>query len=278
MEPGIDYLSFFTDVYKFSPMALLSLFLLGLFRLAPIVIFAPFLGAKLPSGVKMGVLISFTVILLPHIIMTSQTNPDFNLLYVANLFKELFIGFVCAVLVCVPFQIAQSAGTIIDFIRGSSSLQVTDPFSQAQTSPIGILYNYILIAMFYSIGGPFIFFDSLFTSYNIIPADSFINPAFFTYHQPFWQTIMAITNKVVALSIQLSAPSILAVLMTEVFLGIANRLAPQVQIVFLGMSIKSLVGIAILCVGWIFILQQIEKQTLLWMKDIDKILHYLPKA
>jgi len=66
-------------------------------------------------------------------------------------------------------------------------------------------------------------------------------------------------SKVFAVGIQLAAPSILAILMTEMFLGIANRLAPQVQIVFLGMSLKSLVGLAVLCAAWFFIIQQLNK-------------------
>ena len=89
---------------------------------------------------------------------------------------------------------------------------------------------------------------------------------------------MALVTKVIALAIQLSAPALLAILMTEVFLGIANRLAPQVQIAFLGMSVKSLMGLTLLCVSWFFILQQVEKQTLLWMKEMDQILFLIPPS
>ncbi len=277
MGPGTEYYRFFTYVYEFSPTAFLALFLLSLFRLAPIILFAPFLGAKLPSGVKMGILISFTLIFLPHIAMTSKTAFSFNIFYIVQALKELLVGFILAYLVTIPFHAATSAGVLIDFLRGSSALQVTDPFSQAQTSPIGNLYNYILIVSFYTLGGPFFFFDSVFSSYTIVPVDGFLNPLFFRGDLPFWTTIMGIVTKVVALGIQLSAPALLAILMTEVFLGIANRLAPQVQIAFLGMSLKSLIGLGMLCVAWFFILQQMEKQTFLWLKEIDKILYMIPR-
>jgi type III secretion protein SpaR/YscT/HrcT len=276
MSPGAEYLQFFSDVYQFSPTALVSLFLLSLFRLAPIVVVAPFLGSKLPSPVKMGMLISFSFILLPHIAMTSQTALNYTIDIVFLAAKEFLIGFILAFFVNVPFQFAQSAGVLVDFLRGSSSLQVTDPFSQTQTSPIGNLYNYVLIVMFYSIGGFFLFFNSLFVSYTLIPVDAFLPPAFFSLKLPFWQLATAVVTKVLAIGIQLSAPALLAVLMTEVFLGIANRLAPQVQIVFLGMSLKSLIGLALLCLGWFFILEQMDKQTLLWLKEIDKALQFIP--
>lgn len=276
MSATADYASFYSQLADFAPMALLSLFFLGVARMIPIVMLAPFFGAKMPAPIKMGLAISITIILLPHMAVKSRTMLDFNNLYIGYFLKELFVGFILAFLVSVPFYIALSAGSLIDFLRGSSSLQVTDPSSQEQTSPIGILYNYMLIVIFYNLNGPFIFFDSVIQSYNIIPPDAFLNPLFFSMHIPLWEMIIGILTKVIALSIQLSAPCLLAILMTEVFLGIANRLAPQVQISFLGMSLKSLIGLAILCAAWIFILQQMSKETLLWLKDINRVLYSVP--
>jgi type III secretion protein T len=276
MGTGKEFIDFFTNLYAIAPESFIPIFLLGLFRLAPIVALAPFLGAKLPVMLKIGTLLSLLLILYPHLVMTSQTVLEYNTLFFGYAIKEVFIGFIIAFLVIIPFYFVQSAGVLIDFLRGASSLQVSDPFSQSQTSPIGNLYNYVLIAMFYIIGGFFIFLDTLYMSYRIIPMDTFINPLFFAPEQPFWGVITAIATKVISLAIQLAAPALMAILMTEVFLGIANRLAPQVQIAFLGMSVKSLLGLTLLCAGWIFILKQVDKQTFLWLKEIDKVLFYIP--
>jgi type III secretory pathway component EscT len=56
----------------------------------------------------------------------------------------------------------------------------------------------------------------------------------------------------------------MAILMTELFLGIANRLAPNVQISFLGMALKSLIGIVFLALAWLLITQKLS----LHMTDI----------
>jgi type III secretory pathway component EscT len=276
MTATLDYGTFFSQLANFAPMTLLSLFFLSVARLAPVIAFAPFFGNKMPSGVKIGLLFSMGLILLPHIAVQSKTMVDFSPIYIAYFIKEFFIGFMISVLVTVPFQTALSSGSLIDFLRGSSSLQVTDPSSQEQTSPIGILYNYLLIVIFYQLDGPLLFFDSLLQSYDIVPIDGLINPAFFSIKHPMWELIMGTLAKVVALSIQLAAPCLLAVLMTEVFLGIANRLAPQVQIVFLGMSLKSLIGLAILASAWVFILKQMGKETFLWMKEVNNLFYTIP--
>lgn len=272
-----DYLSFVLSLPHVPPMTVLSLFFLGLMRLGPIVALAPFLGSKLPSPVKMGLLIALTAILLPHLITTAaQTPPTFNTQFLFLALKEFLVGLILTILCAMPFYIAQSSGVLIDFLRGSSSLQVNDPVMQTQASPIGLLYNYVFIVLFYQINGPFIFLEGVINSYIIIPADTFFNPSFFSFNQPFWQAAMSLLTKFTALSIQLAAPSLVAILMAEMFLGIANRLAPQVQISFLGMSIKSLLGIALLWMGWFFILQQIAKQSLLWLQSLDQLIRTFP--
>ncbi len=221
----------------------------------------------------MGLAISLAVIFIPQIIQTSaQTEFSFNIDFLGYALKELLMGFILGFLSAIPFYIAQGSGSLIDFMRGSSSLQVTDPFMQTQTSSIGVLFNYILIVVFFQIGGAFVFLDAVSESFRVLPIDKMIPTGFFNLNLPFWKTIMGLLTRIFAISIQLAAPSIVSILMAEMFLGIANRLAPQVQIVFLGMSLKSLLGLGLLWAAWFFILQQMAKQSLLWVKNIDDIL------
>lgn len=275
MSPTSDYLTLLTSIPQLTPISLLSYFLLGLMRMAPIVAIAPFFGSKLPAPVKMGIALSLTVILLPQIIFTAKGPLAFNVVYVGMVFKELLLGMLLAFLASIPFYIAQSAGILVDFLRGSSALMVQDPVMQTQASPIGLLYNYVLIVIFFQIGGPFYFLEGVVDSYKIIPADGLIHPLFFSAKFPLWNSLMQLLTQFTSISIQLAAPSLVAILMAEMFLGIANRLAPQVQIAFLGMAIKSLVGIALLCAGWYVILQQMAKQSTLWLQQISNLLRYL---
>lgn len=269
-----DYLSFVQSLPQSSsgPSSLLSLFFLGLLRIAPIVALVPFLGNKLPGAAKIGFALSLVAIFLPHIILTTQTTVAFNTHFIAYGLKELLIGFIIAFLTTIPFHIATSSGVLVDFLRGSSALQVGDPTMQTQSSSIGVLYNQVFIVLFFQVGGPFLFFDTLLETYRFFPVDKMIPPHFFTLSLPFWQLIMQLLTKVTALSIQFAAPAILAILMAEMFLGIANRLATQVQIAFLGMALKSVFGLALLWAGWFFILQQMIQNALQWLHEVTKAL------
>ena len=259
-----------------SPMTVLAAFLLSLARILPIMVLAPFLGSKnTPNPIKVMFSISIVAIVLPSVLVGLKETLALDLQFTGYLLKEIFVGFILGFLVAIPFYIAQASGSLIDHIRGSASLQVSDPTTQSQTGPVGIFYNYTLIAIFFFIGGPIYFIDGLARSFQLIPINDVLNPGFFSLSIPFWKLIITLLTHVLSLAIQLGAPSIIGILMAEMFLGIANRLAPQVQIVFLGISLKSFVGLALLAAAWFFILRQLGKESMSWIKTMYETMQYL---
>ncbi len=277
-----DYLSFFESYAEISPSGILLMFLLTLMRIGPIMGLAPFLGAKIaPTFARAGLAIAISAIFLPIVMVNSSRLLETNTAFLGYALKEILIGTILGFLVAIPFYIVTSSGIYIDYLRGAASMQSQDPSLAIQASPIGVFYNFFLIGLFFQIGGPFYFFEALRESYELIPVDSFFNETFLNLNAPFWQTILGLINHVVSISLQLAAPSLLAILMAEIFLGIANRLAPQVQIAFLGMSIKSLLGLFLLWASWFFVLKQFSKQSLDWINTIKSLIynahHYLSK-
>jgi type III secretion protein T len=279
LSPTNDYMSFFLNIPGMTPIALLAIALLGLLRIAPIVSIAPFLGSKLPGGAKMGLAMMLTIILLPQMIASSKLNLSFNMAFLGYSLKELLIGSIFAVLASIPFYIVQATGVLIDFQRGSSAMQTTDPMLQSQVSPIGVLYNYVLVVIFFTINGHIYFVDMLMQSFVIVPVDGFFADSFFNANAPFWIGVVQLLHKFTLLTVQFSAPALVAILMADLFLGIANRLAPNVQIAFLGMSIKSLLGLILLWASWFFVLQQMEGQTIDFYRNLmDSLISFNPSA
>lgn len=267
------YVSMLLALPNLQPATLLSIFFLTIARLMPIIVLAPFFGSKnVPRVIRMMFGIALAMIFLPQNILHVKANLTFNVTFIGYLIKELTMGSILGFLATVPFYIASMAGTMIDHQRGSSSLQVTDPNTQTQTSSIGVLYNYMLIAIFFALNGPFIFFDGIASSYQLIPVDGLINPALFSMNTSLWKLIVKLFATMMNLSIQLSAPALIGILITDMFLGIANRLAPQVQIVFLGMSLKSWIGIALMAAAWALIIQVMGKEAINWFKSINQLI------
>lgn len=267
--PSDTYLSFFLHR---PPAETWSIFLLGLARIVPTIALAPFLGGKtIGDSLKLGFGIVIVFIFLPFLSLQVKKPLDIDVVFFLLMFKETIIGSILGFLISMPFLFVQSAGGLIDHQRGSQSLQVMDPSTQIQTSPEGTFFSNMMLVAFYSIGGPILFFDSVFTSYNVLPVDQFFPPHFFDPNTPFWNTILTLLNTFVKISLQLSAPSVIAMLLTDLFLGIANRMAPQVQISFLMWSLKAFVGIALVWAGWWYVLKQIDVQAISWTKIFQKI-------
>lgn len=253
------------------------LFLLALARFAMIIANAPFLGAKtipIPVRIIFATVLSF--VFFPHILTELPSLDTTMMSFIVLIFKELFVGFIIGFYVSLPFFIIQTSGIMIDFMRGSSMMMAQDPTLQVQSSSIGIMLNQILVVIFYANNGVFFFFNIIEKSFSVIPLNQFISLKFFETKNFFWQTTFELLNQVFALSIELAAPVLLAILMSEVFLGIANRMAPQVQIAFLGMPIKSLVALILLWAGWFFILRQASDISLDYVKTIESFFYKIP--
>lgn len=267
------YVNIFDALPEMAPITVLSVFFLTTARILPIMTVAPFLGAKnLPITIRMMFSVALVAIFFPGNLLSVNTQIALSTTFIGLMLKELLIGSCLGLLAAAPFFIAQMAGSLIDHSRGASSLQVNDPTTQTQASPIGLVYNYVLIAVFYSLNGPFLFFNAVADSYALIPVDRGVKAEFFSMHIPFWEQVFGLGQHILNLSIQLAAPALIGVLLTDLFLGIANRLAPQVQIVFLGMPLKSWVGLALMSVAWVLIIQVMGKESITWMKTIHQLI------
>lgn len=263
-----DYVSLYTNspLFQQDPVAMLSLMFLFMGRMLPIISLAPFFGSRiLPHPVKVVFAISLFAIFLPQLMGNVTVPLQFNLWLVLCLLKEIIVGLLMGFMVSIPFIIVQNTGMMIDHQRGGASLMVNDPTIQNQSSPLGTLFNFVLIYLFFIIDGPFLVIDAISQSYDILPPDKFINASFFDLKSQFVEDVIRIMGQVMIISTQLAAPALIMILMTDFFLGIANRLAPQVQITFLGMPLKSLLGLAVIFFGWQLFTAQLVTESFTWI-------------
>lgn len=265
----MDYFNF---IFSKNLWELWSILLLGMARVVPAIALAPFFGGKiLPNAIKIGFGASITLLFLPFLIVQSKSSYQFDLLFILLMVKEVIIGFILGFFITIPFQYVQSAGGLIDHQRGASSLQVTNVQMGAQTSPLGTLFNNMMIVIFFAVGGPLFFFDAIFSTYRVIPIDQFFSAEFFSHAKPLWLQTLGLLTEILRITMQLSAPAILAMLLSDLFIGIANRMAPQVQISFLLWSLKAFVGIAMVWAAWAFILKQINSEAHSWIRTFTDL-------
>jgi type III secretion protein T len=271
-------LDIYFDLLLTNPGYLVAIFFLVLCRVLPIIATAPFFGAKLmPQPVRVTLAAALTIMFLPHLMQITTPDLSWNPALIGLAIKETMVGFFLGFLVSMPFNIAQMSGIVIDNQRGSSSMVGSDPVLSNQVSTIGMFYNFFTIVVFFSLDGPFLFIDGIYKSYTVLHPDQY-PPADFFLHSSnvFWTYMIGLMGKVFAISVQLAAPPLVAILMADVFLGIVNRLAPQIQISFLGMGLKAYTGDLVLWAAWLFIVEQLGSMSIKWVKDMNDLLERLP--
>jgi len=273
-----DYVNLFfraTSDPNRSVFSVSALCFLAAGRIGPLIAFSPFFGARiLPNPVKMVLLLCFVAILLPKLVFSLATPLSFNWDMMLLMFRELVIGTLFGFFLGLPFLIVSSAGVYIDHQRGAASLMVNDPAIQNQSSPLGTLYNLMLICLFWAIDGPFRVINVLADSYDLFPPDQFVAPVFLHDKGFMHMTLLHIAASFFALSIQLAMPALLIMLMTDTFFGIINRLAPQVQISFLGMGLKSWLSLFLVCLGLYPFFDYMIKVLTTWLEDFEYVVSH----
>lgn len=274
----MDYVDLFTQstLPAGSHATILSLGFLTIARIVPIIAMAPFFGARvLPHPVKVVLSICLLTMVMPKLLNTVTTPLPFNTTLFFLMIKEMFIGTILAFFISIPFLVVSASGVLIDHQRGAASLMTNDPTIQNQSSPLGTLFNFILIVLFFNSDGPFYVIDTLLSSYDLIPPDKFLSPIFFNIDTPLHTRIDNTMQDFLALTLQLAMPGLLVILMTDTFLGIINRLAPQVQITFLGMGLKSWLALFIVCIGWSPLVAQFGKEIVTWLSSFMRLVQEL---
>lgn len=220
-------------------------FALLMARVLPVIILTPFLGGEtVPQEVKMGLGLMLGLVLFP--VMMAQVNavPISAVLFIALMLKELFIGLTLSFVIGIVFDAAQMAGGLVDTMSGTNQAQLMVPSIQQNASLFANLQQQMTVVIFLSLGGHHVVIQTFGDSLTQIPLDQY--PRFHAGFWPFFETVLRVFGDVFRIALALASPVLLATFLTDLALGMINRVAPQVQVFFVSMQIKPAVTILIM--------------------------------
>ncbi|HRC84558.1 MAG TPA: flagellar biosynthetic protein FliR [Thermoanaerobaculia bacterium] len=213
-----------------------SLFTLGLARWLPVAALAPFLGGRLvPAVVRIGFGFLFALVLLPSLSAAAPVPLAFSTpVWWALVLKELAIGVTLGFAASLPFFAAEMAGQAIDAARGTTVANLIVPQTRLQSSILGDFYHQLFIVLYFLGGGHRFFLEAALDANRLLPplvpglelglaAYSFID-----------QTAMMLS-----IALRIIAPALVVVILLDVVLGVANRMAPQLDVFFMSLPLKS---------------------------------------
>ena len=168
-----------------------------------------------------------------------EIAPVVLMLYIL---KEAFVGFVLGLLAALPFWIFEAVGFLVDNQRGASIAATLNPLTGNDSSPLGILFNQAFIVFFLISGGMMLLLGMLYESFVLWPALTWI-PHFDNSSIPL---LLGQLDKLVRLAVLLAAPALVVMFLAELGLALISRFAPQLQVFFMAMPIKSALAMLVL--------------------------------
>jgi len=212
--------------------------MLILARVAGLFIDAPVLSAKsIPSTVKTALAIWLTTVL--WFVVPVRALPDSMTTFTLALLVEIFIGYIIGFVASIVLLSAQAAGDILDMQMGLSVANVLSPTTGAMTSITGTFMFLIALVVFLLVDGHHMVFAALHQSFVAIPIISFID---FSKPNLLLQMIDLLRFFWIA-TIQLCAPMLLLIFLSDFSFGIVSRVAPQVNVFMLGFQVKPSLGL-----------------------------------
>jgi type III secretion protein T len=211
-------------------------------RMLTIFAIIPFFSKLLHGHVRNSLVFSLVVILYPMVAPTITIDPTFSLDLLVMIVKEIFIGTLLGFLFSIVFWAVESTGSFIDYQRGAGMASVYNPLSGHQDSPYGMLFLQAVAVLFFTTGGFLTMLSLLFESYKFWPIDAF----FPHMSEQFPYFFLQYTDLLMEFALLYAAPIVIALFFVELGLGLINRFAPQLNVFFIAMPIKSGLAAAIL--------------------------------
>lgn len=214
----------------------------------------PIFGAEglLPALARNSITLSLALIVYPLIHSSYvQANDPTMLWLVLTLIKEVFIGFLIGFCVATIFWKISGVGFIIDNQRGATMASLVNPAMGDQDSPFGIYLSQVFMAAFVAVGGLSLLTAMIYQSYSIWPP--FVNNLIF--EESYSLFFVGLLDEMLYVILFVAGPAIICMFLAEFGLGLVGRFAPQLNVFFLAMPIKSAIAIAMLALSVFLVLE-----------------------
>ena len=219
-------------------LAQLEVFLLILSRILGIFIQAPILSTRLiPAYVKVAIGIWISIVLW-FVVPLRGALPADLLTFILAIVNEVIIGFLIGFICNLIFAAIQAAGDIMDLQMGMSIATIVSPTTGGVVSVVGLLAFVLALAVFVAVDGHHLIFSSFHQSFRLLPLAAPVNAS----GGKLITQLIELGRGLWLIAVQLAAPVVLLIFLSDFTFGIVSRVAPQVNVFMLGFQVKPSMG------------------------------------
>lgn len=218
-----------------------QIFFLVLTRVMAVIIHIPNLGGQtIPNQIRIALGVVLAALLVPWTPLGVEVESIALLPFAAAILKEIIIGSLIGYAAILTFGAISIAGETMGIGSGFGSDRIFNPAIEQSVTPIGQFFVVISMLYFMAVNGHHIALFALQKSFTLIPVNTPL-PAFSV------ETLLKTTAQFIVVGIQIAFPIFAALLLADITLGLLSRVAPQVQVYFLGLPLK--IGLSLFALG-----------------------------
>jgi len=166
--------------------------------------------------------------------------------------KEIAVGLAFAFSLSLLTAAVQAGASLLDTLIGFSFGALVDPVSNTQGAVLGQFYGIFAAVVFVTIGGDHLMLLGLSESYGVLGLLDYPDPAAMA------ENAVNVLDDVFKIGLALTAPGIIALVVTDAALGLLARSVPQMNVFVVGIPAKILVGFAVIGASLPFVAAHLE--------------------
>jgi len=246
--------------------AILSRSLLIGVRLGSLLVFAPFFSNTAVSPrIKAGLTIILTALLYP--VYPALPLPLGWPAWLSLMSSEFLVGLMMGLTLQFIFDGLRLAGQLAGFQLGFSLANLIDPQSQVDTPVLSVFHQSIALLIFLQFDVHHWLLRGMGKSFEYLPPGTAVASLGVT------EELLRLAGGMFVIALQVAAPVLLATMITDVALGFLGKASPQLPILFVGLSIKSLVGFTVLMGTVAYWPNVLERHFLGGIQSLERVLH-----
>lgn len=215
----------------------LTSFFLTFFRVSIVLFLLPFFGGQaLPRTIKAALCLVLTLGLWPALSFDPSYFPDHPLGILLMILGELLLGLSLGLIVNFLFAAVQTGGQLIGFQMGFAIVNVVDPITGISEAVTAHLLYMISLLIFLSLNGHLYLLSGLAQSFEIVP------PGGFLLTPVLLDKMLSFSAMLFLLAVKIAAPVTATVILVDIALALVARAAPQMNVLFVGMPVRIMVG------------------------------------
>lgn len=218
-------------------------FLLVFCRITSFFVVAPVFSSRtFPNSIKLG--LAFFVSLIVFLTIGFDTSVTADATYILAIIREIFAGLLIGYVAFIFFTIVQTAGGLMDLQMGFAMANIVDPMTGVTAPIMGNFKFMVMTLVFLSLNGHHYLLAAIMDSYKWLPLSNNLFQIY--YGGNITEFLTRTFADTFLLALQISAPIVVAMFLTDVGLALLARTAPQYNVFVIGVPIKILVGLAML--------------------------------